>query len=332
MTSETITLDRRNFLGAGTALVGGLTAVASSGLTLSSAHAAAPQAGAPMAGAIRRKVGQFEITALLDGYLDTGAETVVGYDEAIGEQLRKEAYVETEGFRLPINAFLLNTGDKLVLIDAGTSDKMGPTLGHLSAALEAAGVTADQIDAVLITHMHPDHLFGVLKPDGTKAFPNAELILPETDYGFWFDDAALNAAPEAFKPFFLGARQAADAYKTSQTQYRGGNEILPGVTSVELPGHTPGHSGFRIESGTEGLLMIADSVHISSLQFARPDWGIAFDIDPARAADTRKKLLDQVSADGYLVAGSHLPFPGFGRVARAGEAYRFVPAEWQYAF
>ncbi|MEJ8474110.1 MBL fold metallo-hydrolase [Roseibium algae] len=330
MTEQTNFLSRRGFLSAGTTAVAGVSVLAASGLSIPSAQAAAPLVGHPMAGAIRRKVGAFEITALLDGYLDISGEMVIGYDEAAAARLRQDNFVQVDGYRLPINAFLLNTGDKLILIDAGTSDKMGPTLGKLDQALAAAGVTASQIDAVLITHMHPDHLFGVLRSDGSKAFPNAELILPEVDHAFWFDDAAMTAAPDAMREFFQGARQAANAYQGSQTRFSSGKEILPGITSVALPGHTPGHTGFRIESGNEGLFMIADSVHVSSLQFAKPDWGIAFDIDPAQAVISRKKVLDQVASDGLLVAGSHLPFPGFGHVAKAGDGYRFAPADWQY--
>ncbi|WP_153769667.1 MBL fold metallo-hydrolase [Labrenzia sp. CE80] len=331
MSEASTRLDRRGFLTGASTLAAGSALVAAGGLSVSSASASAPLAGQPMAGAIRRKVGSFEVTALLDGYLDIGSEQVLGHDEDIAKSLRKEAFVEGSGYRLPINAFLLNTGEKLVLVDAGSSDQMGPTLGRLGGALAAAGVAPEQIDAVLITHMHPDHLFGVLKPDGSKAFENAELLLPETDYRFWFDDAALNAAPDAFKPFFLGARKSADAYAANQTLFGSGKELLPGVTSVDLAGHTPGHVGFRVDSGDDGLFIIADAVHVSSLQFAQPDWGIAFDTDPAQAAKTRRKVLDEVSSDGHLVAGSHLPFPGFGHVARSGDGYRFAPADWQYS-
>lgn len=331
MTFGEIATNRRGFLGG--AMAGGAALGLAGGLNMAptSAEAAAPLAGAPMAGALRRKVGSIEVTALLDGYLDVNPDLIVGYDADIDAQLKKRNFIDTETHRIPINAFLVNTGSKLVLVDAGTSDKMGPTLGKLNGALEAAGVSAEQVDAILITHMHPDHLFGVLTPDGKKAFPNAELILPETDYGFWFDDAAMNGAPEAFRPFFLGARQAADAYSDAQKRISGDKEVLSGIQSVSLPGHTPGHTGYMISSGSDALFVIADAVHVSTLQMAHPDWGIAFDIDPAKAAETRKRVFDQAASDRVLVAGSHLPFPGFGHIGREGAAYWFVPAEWQYA-
>ena len=177
-------------VGLTTALVGSLA------LKDTSARAAVPTAGAPLAGAIRRKVGNFEITALLDGYLDVNGEMVIGYDEVTARDLRTRHFTDRNQIRIPINAYLVNTGGKLILIDAGSADALGPTAGHLEAPLRAAGVTPEQIDAILITHMHPDHIKGVLTPEGAKAYANAELILPETEHAFWFDDANLNAAPE----------------------------------------------------------------------------------------------------------------------------------------
>jgi len=332
MTNTTISLNRRKLL------TGAVTAAAAAGaasaMTLGAgpALASAPLAGAPMAGAVRRKVGDFEVTALLDGYLQLGPELIIGLDDAEAAKLREKAFVEGTALTGPVNAFLVNTGDQLVLIDAGTSDKMGPTLGKLGGALAAAGVTPEQIDAVLITHMHPDHLFGVLTPAGEKMFPNAELILPEVDNTFWFDDANMNAAPEPFKPFFIGARDCANAYKSSQTLFSGDKEIIPGITAKAMPGHTPGHTGYVIDSGGERLVIAADIVHAPVYQFARPDWAIGFDIDPAQAIAARKAFFDEAAADRLLFAGMHLPFPGVGQVARDGDAYRYVAAPWPYAY
>ncbi|WP_029065023.1 MBL fold metallo-hydrolase [Labrenzia sp. DG1229] len=331
MTNSDISLSRRTMLGAA---AGAGALAAAGGVTLVSgvANATAPKAGEPMAGALRYKVGDMEVTALLDGYLDVTPEVVVGYDAAEGERLRDAAFIEGDALRIPVNAYLVNTGDRLVLVDAGTSDALGPTMGRLPSALKAAGVSPDQIDAILITHMHPDHLFGAIDGDGNRVFANAELILPEVDNAFWFDDAAMNGAPEQFKPFFLGARRAAEAYKGNQTLFSGDKELMPGVQAMALPGHTPGHTGYVFDSNGETLVVAGDIIHMTVYQFDKPGWGIGFDIDSGQAAESRKKFFDQAATDKLFFAGAHIPFPGMGRVAKAGDSYRFVPASWPYAY
>jgi len=331
MTKSEFSVSRRSLLGA---VAGAGTVAAAGGVSLitAPANAAAPMAGAPAAGALRYKVGDFEVTALLDGYLDLTPEVVIGYDETEGQRLRDKSMIEGNALRIPVNAFLINTGERLILVDAGTSDAMGPTMGKLPGALEAAGVSPDQVDAILITHMHPDHLFGVVDGAGKRIFANAELILPEVDNAFWYDDAAMNAAPDQFKPFFLGARRAAEAYKGTQTLFSGEEEVLPGIRPLALPGHTPGHTGYLFDSNGETLVIAGDILHMAAYQFDRPDWGIGFDIDSAQAVETRKTFFDRAVTEKLFFAGAHIPFPGMGRVARDGDGYRFVAASWPYAY
>jgi len=331
MTKSDFSVSRRSLLGAA-AGAGAIAAAGGVTFLAAPAQATAPKAGAPLAGALRYKVGNFEITALLDGYLDVTPDLVLGYEEGEGQRMRDKALVEGNALRIPVNAYLVNTGDRLILVDSGTAEALGPTMGRLPAALAAAGVTPEQIDALLITHMHPDHLFGAVDGEGKRVFSNAELILPEVDNAFWFDDAAMSGAPEQFKPFFLGARRAADAYKGSQTLYSGDKEILPGIHSMALPGHTPGHNGYVFDSNGETLIIAGDIVHLAVYQFEKPDWGIGFDIDPAQAVATRKRFLDQASSDKVFFAGAHIPFPGMGRVVKDGDGYRFVAAAWPYAY
>ncbi|WP_269582426.1 MBL fold metallo-hydrolase [Roseibium sp. Sym1] len=331
MSKSEFTMSRRSILGVA-ATAGAAAAAGGLSLVAAPARAAAPMSGTPMAGALRYKVGDFEVTALLDGYLDITPEVVIGYEEAEGQRLRDKSLIEGNALRIPVNAYLVNTGERLILVDAGTSDALGPTMGRLPSALEAAGVSPDQVDALLITHMHPDHLFGAVDGDGKRVFANAELILPEVDNAFWYDDAAMNAAPDQFKPFFLGARRAADAYKGSQTLFSGEEEILSGIRPIALPGHTPGHTGYRFDSNGETLVIAGDILHMAAYQFDRPDWGIGFDIDSAQAVETRKAFLDEAVSDRLFFAGAHIPFPGMGRVVRDGEGYRFVAASWPYAY
>ncbi len=330
MARNDFSLSRRSFFGAG-AGAAALAAAGSIASVSAPAFAAAPMSDTPSAGALRYKIGDFEVTALLDGYIDVTPELVVGYDEADGRRLRDEALIEGNAVRIPVNAYLVNTGERLILVDAGTSaTALGPTVGHLSKALASVGVSPDQVDALLITHMHPDHLFGAVDEAGNRVFGNAELILPEADNAFWFDDAAMNAAPEALRSFFLGARNAANAYKGAQTLISGNAEILPGVRPIALPGHTPGHTGYMFDSNGETLVIAGDIIHMTVYQLARPDWGIGFDVDAGLAASTRKSFFDQASADRLFFAGAHIPFPGMGRVVREDEGYRFVSAGWPY--
>jgi glyoxylase-like metal-dependent hydrolase (beta-lactamase superfamily II) len=268
---------------------------------------------------------------LLDGYIDVSLDQVIGADPKDAAGLAEAVFQAPGPRRIPVNAYLVRLGGRLVLIDTGASSGMGPTLGRLTAGLEAAGVRPDQVDVVLISHMHPDHINGALTPEGHAVFPNAELIVPDTDYAFWHDDANLNRAPAEMKPFFLGARKVAKAYANRLRRFSGESEIIGPIRSVPLPGHTPGHAGFILESDGASLIIWADVVHIAAYQLARPEWGLAFDTDPHMAAATRRRALERASGDRMLVAGMHLPFPGVGYVAREGAGYRFVPAEWDYA-
>ena len=279
---------------------------------------------------VRRRIGEAQMTAILDGFIDVNPSLVTGYEAERAAVLREAHRVEAEQFPIPVSAYLVETDGRKVLVDAGSADKLGPKLGRVRKTLSVLGVAPDQIDAVLITHMHPDHLPGIVTPEGTRAFKNAELVVAEEEMNYWSDDGALANAPEATKGFFAGARAIPKVYEQNQTLIAPGESILPSVTSVDLRGHTPGHTGYQIESGGEALMIVGDLVHYATYQFDQPDWGIAFDADRALAASARRRLFDRLASERTLIAGMHLPFPGFGYVERKGGAYRFVPAEWDY--
>lgn len=324
-----MTINRRTMM-----TCAGLAAVTTMAGTLlgTTVAAATPKAGTPLPGVLRRRIGDIEVTALLDGYLDVQEKLLVGFDPAEARKLADAAFQTPGAQRIPVTAYLVNTGGKLILVDAGSADTFGPTLGKLPEALRTVGVAPADIDMLAITHLHPDHINGALKPDGSALFPNAELVVSETDHTFWHDDGFLTQADEHVRGFFLGARKGVAAYQKRLRLFADGAEIARGIRAMALPGHTPGHTGFRIDSGEDSLLIWGDVAHIATYQFARPDWGISFDTDIEQARTTRKKVLDQVATDRLMVAGMHLPFPGFGHVAREGNGYRFVPAEWPYAF
>jgi glyoxylase-like metal-dependent hydrolase (beta-lactamase superfamily II) len=288
-----------------------------------------PFAGAQAAGVYRLKVGAFEITVLNDGWLPLEAKVFSG-DPVTAPKLLEANFLPKDAIPTSVNEWLVNIGDKLVLVDTGTSNLFGPTLGRLAKNLAAAGVDAGAVDAIVLTHMHPDHANGLLTPDRKVAFPNASVHVHEAELGFWISAEIAGRAPEDFKPFFEMARNAikpyADAGKV--TTYKDGAEPLPGIAVIMAPGHTVGHSMVRVASQGRALLLWGDIVHNAALQFPEPDRALTFDTDQAMAIASRKRVFDMVTNDRLMIAGSHLPFPGIGHVAKAATGYAYVPIEW----
>lgn len=302
----------------------GATGAALLPLLPASALARAPKAATQAPGFFRTMIGDLEVTALADGFISLEAKLFSG-DPVAAEMLGADSV------RTSVNGWLINSGDRLVLVDTGTSTAMGDTLGKLAANLGAAGYAPDQVDDVIITHLHLDHANGLLNGDDI-AFPNARLHIAESELAFWADDALRNQAPEGLKPFFDIARRAVKPYETAGKIVRfSEGEVVPGIAAIAAPGHTPGHSMLRLSSGNAGLLIWGDIVHNAALQFAEPARTISFDVDPQQAAATRLRAFDLAAADKILVAGSHLPFPGLGYVAKAGGGYRYVAEPWKPA-
>ena len=288
----------------------------------------------PAPGVLRLKLGDAIVTALLDGSIDLPLALFPRTDEPEAAALLEREFAQMP-VRAALNAFLVQQAGRTVLIDTGAATGLGPSLGRLPAALAAAGIDPASIDAVAMTHLHPDHVNGLLAPGGQAAFPNAELVLHAAEHAFWTDDGARARTPADLQPFFDAARAGIAPYATrTRLLSRTGDTVIPGVTALPLPGHTPGHTGYRVASNGRDLLIWGDIVHAPTLQFARPDWGIAFDVDMDDAAATRLRTMAMVAADRVLIAGMHLDFPAFGHVQVGTEArsYRFVPMPWQTAF
>lgn len=313
-----MSLSRRAF---GAATVGSLVALP--------ALARAPKAGVQAPGFYRFNVGDFEVTALTDGYIALESK-IFGGDAATGKSLLEAEFLPTEAVKTAVNAWLVNTGDKLVLVDTGAAAAFGPTLGKLAAQLKAAGVDPAAIDAVVLTHLHPDHSAGLTLDGGTR-FPQATLYVAEPEHAFWTSAEITAKAPEGFKPFFAMSQAAVKPYADSGriVMFKDGAEPVSGLRTVHAPGHTVGHSMVRVGSGGKEVLLWGDIIHNAAMQFPEPERALAFDTDQALAITTRKKVLDMVSADKILIAGSHLPFPGIGYVAKSSTGYRFVPVHWQ---
>ncbi len=279
------------------------------------------------AGVHHLTVGDIVVTALNDGQFDGAFDWLVGVDAAEATKLH-EASFRAVPPRVTVNSFVVHLPDKLVLVDGGCGTAMGPAMGRLAENLAAIGVAPADVDVVLATHLHPDHVGGLVDGEGRAVFPNAELVVHEAEPRFWGDEAVLANAPDENRGFVLLARATMAAYGNRMRQVAGG-DVLPGVSVVPEPGHTPGHSGWLIASGRDSLLIWGDVVHMPGIQFARPQAGIGFDIDGAQAIATRRRIMDMAATDRLLVAGMHLDFPAFGHVARAGEGYAFVPEVWR---
>ncbi len=286
----------------------------------------------PFQGTYRFTVGDATVTALLDGYLDAAPQMITGFEEATVSAVLDNAQQKLHpgGVRIPVNAFLVELNGQRILIDAGTSSFLGDTLGDLNNALAAINVSPETIDMVALTHIHPDHSGGLIDANGQAVFANAQISVGQTEFDFWHDDAIMAGVPESARGFFQIARNTVAPYADRMMLHSGEHEVLSGLTSLPLPGHTPGHAGYLLQSGSEQLLFWGDLVHMTALQFDNPNLTIAFDTDAKLTVKTRLGMFDRAVADNLLVTGSHLDFPGLGKVRKAGDGYAYQPAPWQY--
>ncbi|WP_420391910.1 MBL fold metallo-hydrolase [Acuticoccus sp.] len=324
-----MTIDRRHLMTAAAA-VGAMTALPAA---RAGAQSPTPRPSQQAPAFQRRSVGDATVTGLADGFLPLGPGAFPDVDEAAFIEAMREAYLPADPSHVTaVNAYLVEVGGRTVLIDAGGSTALAPSLGNLLANLSAAGVEPGNVDAVLLTHMHPDHV-GHLANDGVATFPNAELVVHAAEVTFWRDPATRSAMPEARRGMVDAANAAIAPYEDRTTLFEGDVEVLAGIAARHLPGHTPGHTGYRVGSGDDTLLIWGDIVHVAPVQLPQPTRAIGFDVDPEQAVATRQRLLDEVTSDRTLIAGMHLSFPGFGHIMPVGQAdnaYAFIPTRWEY--
>jgi glyoxylase-like metal-dependent hydrolase (beta-lactamase superfamily II) len=279
-------------------------------------------------------IGDIIVTALNDGVL--GGSALDFFDFVTNIPKDTAADLHRTRFRavppmLSVNAYLLHCADRLVLIDGGCGALFGPSAGQLTANLAAIGVQPADIDTVLVTHLHPDHVGGLVDGAGHAVFANAELVLHAAEPDYWSDPKVLAGASDGQEKQAVQLSLATLAAYRDRTRALTGGEALPGVSIVPAPGHTPGHSGWAIASGGDALLIWGDVVHLPGVQFAHPEAGMAFDVDGAQAIATRRRLMDMAASDGLRVAGMHMDFPGFGHVVRDGSGYAFIAEPWNAA-
>jgi glyoxylase-like metal-dependent hydrolase (beta-lactamase superfamily II) len=280
-------------------------------------------------GVYHHRIGEIVVTALSDGYLDGTVDVLQNIDH--GEAARMLAAAFRPGRRTSVNCFAIHSAGRLALIETGSGKYLQPTAGKLRSNLAAAGIEADAVEAVLLTHMHPDHSCGLTDPaSGRGLFGNAELVVHENEPRHWDDDAAMARASERAKSlYFEAAREQIAPYRDRLRLFSAGGEVFPGVTAVPLHGHTPGHCGYMITSGSESLLVWGDIIHVPEIQVPRPEVTMEFDTDPVAAAATRRRTFEMVANERLLVAGMHIHFPGFAHLVReGGGGYVMLAEPW----
>ena len=293
------------------------------------ALAEAPMAKSQAPGWYRMKLGAFEVTALSDGTVTLPVDKLLSnVKPATVEQLLARSYLKAP-VETSVNGYLVNTGSKLVLIDVGAAGLFGPTLGKLVANLKASGYTPEQVDEIYITHMHPDHVGGLM--DGSKlVFTNAVVRAHIREGEFWLNQANLDKAPADGKGFFQGAMASLNPYVSAGKlkPFDGETELVPGIRAIPATGHTPGHTIYAVESQGNKLVVWGDLMHVAAVQFVQPTVTIAFDSDPKAAAPARIKNYADAAKKGYFVAVTHVSFPGIGQLRADGKGYDWVPANY----
>jgi glyoxylase-like metal-dependent hydrolase (beta-lactamase superfamily II) len=305
------------------------------------ANAAAPLAGKQAPGWYRYKVGSFEITAVTDGIRATPLP------DNIVKNAQKPAVLEALSIAMPgvdrekppypFTPVVVNTGQKLIAIDTGLGpaayEQSKGAIGQYQTNLAAAGIDAKAIDAVIISHFHGDHISGLIGADSKPLFPNAEVMVPKPEWDYWMNDANASSAPEGpVKATHANVRKVFGALGNKVTQYDPSKELVPGITAVATPGHTPGHTSHMVTSGSDRVLVQADVTAGLGLLFVRkPGWHGAPDMDGPVAEQTRRKLYDMVVADKLLLQGYHFPFPASGYLEKDGDGYRLNPVFWNAA-
>ena len=293
--------------------------------------ATSAQISTQVPGYYRHGLGQFQVTALYDGYIDLDLKLWKGLSADKLQTLVAHMFQShTLGVQTAVNAYLVHTGNHLVLVDAGAAACFGPTLGKINDNIKASGYRPEDVDTVLLTHMHPDHLCGLADADGKPAFANAEIWATQADADFWLSDKIAAQAAEGTRPMFQMAAKAVAPYQALGRfkTFKPGDTLVDGIQALDTHGHTPGHTSYLFQSKGEKMLIWGDIVHNHAIQFARPQVSVEFDSDQKQAIASREKIMGQAAKNGWAIAGAHLPFPGLGHIRKDKHAYAWVPVEF----
>jgi glyoxylase-like metal-dependent hydrolase (beta-lactamase superfamily II) len=277
----------------------------------------------PAKGFVTYKVGGADVIALYDGIWEKPHDPAfvanASVDDVKGAMTK--AGLPADFVSIPFTVVVVRNGGKTVLCDSGTGGQVQPTAGKRMANMKAAGIDHATIDTILISHCHPDHIFGLMEKETNKpVFPNAEIVISDVEYKFWTDPAVIDRLPEARKGLARRIQAVFPTWKNIR-QVSGEPEVAPGIRFVSAPGHTPGHRAFHLASGANELMISNDTAYVPALVVANPGWHGQYDQDAATAEASRRKLLDRVIADKVMICGYHFPFPGAGTVAKDGAGY-----------
>jgi glyoxylase-like metal-dependent hydrolase (beta-lactamase superfamily II) len=299
---------------------------------LAMAGAARPALAQSRPGFYRFKVGDIEVTSISDG-VRSGKLTASPSKSASFEQFQEALAADglpRDEIATSFNTLAVKNGKSLFVIDTGNGlNTAASGTGQAAANFRAAGYDPKDVEAVIISHFHGDHIGGLITPERAQVFPNAEVRVPLVEFNYWMDDANMNAAPEGsgLRNGHVNVRRVFGAIPGKfVSKFEWGKEVAPGITAIGTPGHTPGHTAFRVASGNTSLIVQADVVSgIGSVFVRHPDWFAGGDMDGPTAVATRRKLYDMLVADKLLTTGYHLPVPGVGNVEKSGDGYKFVP-------
>jgi len=329
MANSNWTLTRRDLLQAGAgAAIAPLLATGATG----PAMASAPLLGASQPTHYRFRLGNFEVTTIYDGAIRIGrVYPIFGndqFEEDVQDQL-KANFLPPDRMMIPFTPVIVNTGTQVVLFDTGNgAPRRASGAGRVAATLASAGFSPDQIDVVVLTHFHPDHIGGLME-GGKPLYANARYITGETEFNFWTPKALGDSGNASMAARSRLVQSNVVPLAEKMTFLKSEGEVVPGIRSIEAFGHTPGHMAFHIESGSNRLLLWGDVTNHYVVSLQQPDWHVSFDMDKEKAVVARKKVLDMVAAEKILATGYHMPFPAVGHVEKKGAGYRWVPVSYQ---